>query len=51
MSAGSTDIDPYAELESRADAAELSDGYRRPVAVHRRRPRTRGFGFPTHRRG
>ncbi|WP_161796855.1 hypothetical protein [Devosia soli] len=49
MPTGCTDIDPYAELESRADAAELSDGYRPPVAVHRRAPRSRKGDFPTGR--
>jgi hypothetical protein len=50
MSTGSTDVDPYAELENRADAAELSDGFRLPVAVNRRLPRRKVPGFPTLRR-
>jgi hypothetical protein len=29
------DPDPYAELEYRADADEIEDGYRKPVKVRR----------------
>jgi hypothetical protein len=50
MPAPETDIDPYAELENRADAAELSEDFRLPVAVQRRRPLPRRFGFPVSRR-
>ncbi|WP_156385708.1 hypothetical protein [Devosia sp. Root685] len=50
MSPCSTDIDPYAELDNRADAAELSDEYRMPVAVRRRRPVTRILAQPGRRR-
>jgi len=46
----STDIDPYAELDNRADAAELSDEYRMPVAVRRRRPPSRILTQPGRRR-
>jgi len=50
MSTCSSDIDPYAELDNRADAAELSDEYRMPVAVRRRRPTTRIIALPGRRR-
>ncbi|WP_280140625.1 hypothetical protein [Devosia crocina] len=41
MTTPSPDVDPYAELDSRADAAELSEGKRLPIVVSRRRPRPR----------
>lgn len=50
MSTGSSDIDPYAELDYRADAAELSDEFRRPVDIRRRRPRPRILLSPPGRR-
>jgi len=51
MSTCSTDIDPYAELDNRADAAELSEEFRMPVAVRRRRrPPTRILTQPGRRR-
>lgn len=49
MPASSTDIDPYAELDNRADAADLSDDYRRPVAIRRRRPHSRILLSPPRR--
>ncbi|HWV19746.1 MAG TPA: hypothetical protein VN036_01835 [Devosia sp.] len=49
MSTCCTDIDPYAELDNRADAAELSDEYRKPVAIRRRRPVTRSLPLPGRR--
>ncbi|MBN9331979.1 hypothetical protein [Devosia sp.] len=51
MSSCSTDIDPYAELDNRADAAELSEEFRPPVAINRRRPISRTLGHPGRRRG
>jgi len=38
MSTTSSDPDPYAELDNRADASELSEDFRKPVKVRRRRP-------------
>lgn len=49
MTAISIDTDPYAELDFRADAAELSDGLRKPMAVNRGRANKRsGFPMPQH---
>lgn len=50
MSSNATDIDPYAELDNRADAAELSEEFRPPAAVYRRRPASRITTMPRHRR-
>jgi len=41
MTTSTADIDPYAELDNRADAGEVSEGKRLPVAISRRRPRPR----------
>jgi|GEM_PF-5164252 hypothetical protein len=49
MSQDPSDIDPYAELEFRADAGELSEGYRLPVAVRRRRRVQRIVAVPGRR--
>ena len=50
MSANSSDIDPYAELDNRADAAELWDEFRPRIAIRHRRPRPRILLSPPHRR-
>ena len=43
MSKTCIDPDPYAELDNRADAFELSEDFRKPVRIHRARaPRRRG---------
>jgi len=33
MQPPSTDPDPYAELDNRADASELSEEYRKPIRI------------------
>ena len=42
--------DPYAELDYRADAAELSDGLRKPAAINRTRRGVDRSAFPMPRR-
>jgi hypothetical protein len=49
MSEDPSNIDPYAELEFRADAGELSEGFRLPVAVRRRRRVQRNVAMPSRR--
>lgn len=50
MTASAIHTDPYAELDYRADAAELSDGLRKPIAVNRLRPGNGMRSFPVPRR-
>jgi len=46
-------IDPYAELDNRADAGELSEEYRKPIRIHQAprhsQPRSQ-TGISAHRR-
>jgi len=46
MTASPSTHDPYAELDYRADAAELSDGFRKPVTVNRARLGVGRCDFP-----
>lgn len=46
MSSPATEVDPYAELDNRADASELSEGLRKRMAVRRQIQPPRRFGFP-----
>lgn len=49
MTASPSTTDPYAELDYRADAAELSDGFRKPMTI-KRALRGGRADFPTPRR-
>lgn len=46
MTASPCTPDPYAELDYRADAAELSDGFRKPMPVNRGRLGAGRCDFP-----
>jgi len=43
------DQDPYAELDNRADAGELSEEFRKPVRVFLAKRRSSPFPKPTRR--
>ncbi|KQT51263.1 hypothetical protein ASG47_19040 [Devosia sp. Leaf420] len=50
MTASPSTPDPYAELDYRADAAELSDGFRKPMTIKRTLRGASRADFPTPRR-